>query len=265
MDWQFKVGIGVAILFGLLPFAVRDLPHWITFSGIGAGLLFVGWGLLPNHDKVSVGSALIFIIAISAAIGSGIQILPSLYSHIELAELPLTISELRDPEFTGKSGLVPENLDWDTAALIIRGVDISNFSLTRSVTLRLFLVMKNRKGANWSLEGTGVGRFNRVIGQFKPPPQPGPGQLQEKYILSPVAIAPQQTMSGDLAFVTITTMKFTNDIEREEALALAKGVLGPMVEGGTPDDKFTYTLRITDIITNTTIEIPIPSAGYKGR
>jgi hypothetical protein len=268
--------LGLGAIFGLgatmaalaAPAHYTNIPpwvwHWLFWSGIALMVLMVvdAACLVSWRPHLSTGILLnIGLAFVAAAVIS--QYAPTHEGRVS-PSLPLTIGELRMPDFWAKSGLVPENQDWDTAALIIRGVYISNFSLTRSVTLRFFLVMKNEKGANWSLEGTGVGRFNRVIGQFKAPPQPGPGQLQEKYILSPVAIPPQQTVSGDLAFITITTMKFTNDVEKEEALALARGVLDPMVEGGTPDEKYTYALRITDIVTDTTIEIAIPNSGYKG-
>lgn len=38
MDWQFKVGIGVAVVFGLLPFAIKDMPQPLTWAGALIGL-----------------------------------------------------------------------------------------------------------------------------------------------------------------------------------------------------------------------------------
>jgi hypothetical protein len=29
MDWQFKVGLGVAVVFGLFFFAVTNMPRWV--------------------------------------------------------------------------------------------------------------------------------------------------------------------------------------------------------------------------------------------
>jgi hypothetical protein len=38
MDWQFLVGVGLTVILGFLPFAVKEIPQWITFPGITAGL-----------------------------------------------------------------------------------------------------------------------------------------------------------------------------------------------------------------------------------
>src|SRR5580700_4741553 len=67
MDWQFKVGIGLAVMFGLLPYAVKDLPHWISWPGIVLGLLFVLWGLALSYATVPHGPAFLFIAGITLA------------------------------------------------------------------------------------------------------------------------------------------------------------------------------------------------------
>src|SRR5216684_3094764 len=69
MDWQFKVGIGATVVFGLLPYAVKDMPHWISWPGVMVGILFLAWGcgLIPSHDKIPFGPAFLFLIGISLA------------------------------------------------------------------------------------------------------------------------------------------------------------------------------------------------------
>lgn len=48
MDWQFKVGLGATVVFGLLQFVVASMPHFLTYSGIGVGVLLIIWGIFPN-------------------------------------------------------------------------------------------------------------------------------------------------------------------------------------------------------------------------
>jgi hypothetical protein len=68
MDWQFKVGISLAVVFGLLPYAVKDMPRWLSWPGVMLGILFVAWwGLIPSHDKIPLGPAFLFLIGISLA------------------------------------------------------------------------------------------------------------------------------------------------------------------------------------------------------
>jgi hypothetical protein len=72
MDWQFKVGIGVAVVFGLLPYAVKDMPHALTWAGVAVGVLFVIWGVLPHHDRIPIGPGLLFIASVAGLIGAGV-------------------------------------------------------------------------------------------------------------------------------------------------------------------------------------------------
>ena len=64
MDWQFKFGVGLGVFFGLLGFVVKDLPQWVTFSGMAIGVIFMAWGVYskwktrPKDDlEITVGVA----------------------------------------------------------------------------------------------------------------------------------------------------------------------------------------------------------------
>jgi len=70
MDWQFMIGIGAAIVFGLLPFAVKDMPHWITWPGITIGALLAVWGVVPNHEKIPLGPTILCIACLAGIAGS---------------------------------------------------------------------------------------------------------------------------------------------------------------------------------------------------
>ena len=61
MDWQFKVGIGLTVGLAFAAFAVKEMPHWVTWPGLVIGCLFVVWGLPPLHSRVPVGVGALFI------------------------------------------------------------------------------------------------------------------------------------------------------------------------------------------------------------
>jgi hypothetical protein len=72
MDWQFAVGIGAAVIFFFIPYAVKDMPAYVTWPGIVTGILFILWGMLPNHERIPIGPAILFIASISGIVASGL-------------------------------------------------------------------------------------------------------------------------------------------------------------------------------------------------
>lgn len=67
MDWQFKVGLGVAVVFGLLPFALKAMPPWLSLGGVAVGLLLIVWGFLPRHDTLPMPPTIGLILALGVA------------------------------------------------------------------------------------------------------------------------------------------------------------------------------------------------------
>jgi hypothetical protein len=135
MDWQFKVGLGVAVVFGLLPFAVKDLPPWVTWSGLTIGALFVIWGFLPNHEKIPTWMAFIFIACAAGTSGSGIAIWKSFYlptsatgPNISFQKFALFWVEV-DKEIY-QLGVVTKFFNLDSTPYLINGVVFDGDSWT---------------------------------------------------------------------------------------------------------------------------------------
>jgi hypothetical protein len=57
---EILFGIGVAAVFGFLPFAVKDMPQWMTWPGITIGVCLAIWGMIPE-GKISPVAAALFI------------------------------------------------------------------------------------------------------------------------------------------------------------------------------------------------------------
>lgn len=70
MDWQNLVGLDFTVVFGLLAFGVKDVPQWVAWPGMTIGLLLIVWGILPIHDHMRSGPALLFIACAAGIVSS---------------------------------------------------------------------------------------------------------------------------------------------------------------------------------------------------
>ncbi len=70
MDKAFYIGLGVAIVFGLLPFAVKEIPHWLTWLGIAIGVIIVIWALIKPIPSIINGPFALFMIGCACIAGN---------------------------------------------------------------------------------------------------------------------------------------------------------------------------------------------------
>jgi hypothetical protein len=77
MNWQVKIGLGITLVLGLLPFTGLALPHWVTWPGIVVGILLTVLGLLPKHEDIATGVSLLFIAGVAGIVASVILYLDS--------------------------------------------------------------------------------------------------------------------------------------------------------------------------------------------
>ena len=74
MDWQLLVGLGPAIVFGFLGYAVKEMPFSLTCGGIASGVLLMVWGLMPFHAKVPAIPGLFLVACIAGVVGGSVWI-----------------------------------------------------------------------------------------------------------------------------------------------------------------------------------------------
>jgi len=72
MDKAFYIGLGVAIVFGLLPFAVKEIPHWLTWLGIAIGVIIVIWALIKPIPSIINGPFALFMIGCACIAASAV-------------------------------------------------------------------------------------------------------------------------------------------------------------------------------------------------
>lgn len=113
MDWQFKVGLAIAVGFGFLPFAVKDMPQSLTWAGLFSAALMSLWGVPWVNQKIPLWPGFLIIIG-GAALAAGIVLVVqflqnptnwlTIASIVDDAEYPpnTVLSGITwHPEFTG--------------------------------------------------------------------------------------------------------------------------------------------------------------------
>jgi hypothetical protein len=70
MDLQFKIGIGVAVIFGFLPFAVKDMPQWLSWGGIALGLGLIIWSIIPVPQRLPIGPMIVGLVGLALLAGA---------------------------------------------------------------------------------------------------------------------------------------------------------------------------------------------------
>jgi hypothetical protein len=169
--------------------------------------------------------------------------------------LPITIAELKPPAWNRFSGLQSEKGDLDPPVIGVGDVYIYNISLSRALTLRIFLIIKDKSGRVTKIEGDGRSVF-RVVGQDDDFTKYSKERniVPTDYVLSPVSLPPQTTRHGIIPFI-ITQFGFGGDIDKHILEYYAGGML---------NRQFTYELELKDVVSDTTITVPVPSSGYRG-
>jgi hypothetical protein len=181
------------------------------------------------------------------------------------SSLPITVTELQEPTFIAQCGL--SSGEYDVPCFCIPDVFISNSSLDRTVTLRIFLVIATKnsspgrtrreaKATTWWGGKMGENDVSTLAFQRH-------GRTPTTYILSPVTIAPQQTLQGRLAFVFDYVDSRTDFGKRWLIDVLLGTGMGVGDEMATDDNMLHYSLEITDVVSGYSVSIPVPGPGYK--
>jgi hypothetical protein len=116
MDWQFTISLSTAAIFFLLSYVVKDMPHSITWAGIGAAVLFGLWGIPWVSQRVLLWPGLLIILGFSVIICGGIltfQYWPASRTEPISPDQQLTISLLWHTDFSVGSYKMLQMLDTD--------------------------------------------------------------------------------------------------------------------------------------------------------
>jgi hypothetical protein len=147
MDWQFKIGLGTALAFFFFPYAVKDMPGWITWPGVVVGCLFAAWGVLPGHEKIPLTPAFLFIGGVAAIVASISLYFGTTEPQIK-ANFPDVVMRLIYPE---RPAILLENISDATAlqikyAVALLHIDGSDVGKPVQIPISTFDFIKGREG-----------------------------------------------------------------------------------------------------------------------
>ena len=262
LDLQFMLGVGVALV-SLYP----------DFSD---GLRIV---------SAIVGGAMIFVSAATwlwrccrVMFGGENQLRPvSLHATQVVAkppaanELPLSLSELKTPDYRRYSGLQSQyefSSDsesklriGDPPILLIPTVFASNTSSTCSMSLVFTLVVTDQNGRSHERKSDGKDAFGHVLGTHDLVTKIATRRDVEliKYLLSPLTLKPGDSVHGVIPFVIWEADNGEDEVAKSIINYYASLSLG--MDGASA----TYVLKVEDKVSGKCIELPIPGPGYKGR
>jgi hypothetical protein len=181
------------------------------------------------------------------------------------SSLPITVTALQGPMGMFQCGL--STGEYDVPCFYIPDVFISNSSLERTVTLRVSLAIYTKQMGSRRMrrEGTGTTWWGGKMGENDAATLAlqRHGRTPTAYILSPVTIGPQQTVQGRLAFV-FDDVDPRDDFGKRWLIDVLLGTgMGVDDEKATDENKLRYSLEITDVVSGTSVSIPVPGPGYK--
>ena len=106
MDWSARlgiIGVGTALLFGFLPFVVKDVPVWISWPGLALGVVLVVVAVATNHDFLQAGPLTLYVVGMLFMIGaiawgysSNVKIRPSLSASFSVSPAPTNSTPIID-------------------------------------------------------------------------------------------------------------------------------------------------------------------------
>ena len=108
MDWSQRLGTGglaLAVVFGFLPYVVKDMPSWITWPGLAFGLLLFLIACFAKLDDIPLIALILVVLGVMLIVAGG-----AIYSERK----PRTISDhggSRDTVALAAAGTAPVRIE----------------------------------------------------------------------------------------------------------------------------------------------------------